>query len=145
MKTINQLIALYCVVLLSGTSMAQSTEVEYVYDDAGNRAQRVVVTMSITYDPGITEQTSVIKENGYEFSVYPNITEGDLHVSAEQDFMALADKKLYVFDLTGKLLQEKPFYNATESLDMSSYKTGAYIVKAISGDETIAEWKVLKK
>lgn len=139
------MIALCSMVLLSGLSQAQSTEVEYFYDAAGNRAQRVVVSMSITYDPGTTENTSVIKENGYEFSVYPNITEGNLNVSAEPDFMELADKKLYVFDLTGKLLQEKPFYNTTESLDMSSYTPGAYIVKAISGNKTIAEWKVLKQ
>ena len=131
-------------VMLSSLYYAQ-TEVEYFYDAAGNRVQRVVVTMSITYDPGITERTSVVRDNGYEFSVYPNITEGDLTVAAQEEFMTLANKELYVFDMSGKLLQSKPFFNLTESLDMSPYKPGAYIVKAISEGETIAQWKVLKK
>jgi hypothetical protein len=101
--------------------------------------------MSITYDPGITERTSIIKENGFEFSVYPNITEGDLTISAEQEFMELANKELYVFDMSGKLLEQKPFFNLTETLDMSSYRAGSYIVKAISEGTPIAEWKVIKQ
>ena len=144
MTIINKLIALGSMVMLSSMYFAQ-TEVEYFYDAAGNRVQRVVVTMSITYDPGITERTSIIKENGFEFSVYPNITEGDLTISAEQEFMELANKELYVFDMSGKLLEQKPFFNLTETLDMSSYLAGSYIVKAISEGTPIAEWKVIKQ
>lgn len=131
-------------VMLSGMYYAQ-TEVEYFYDAAGNRSQRVVVTMSLVYDPGVTDQMAQVIDNGYEFSVYPNITEGDLTVSAQEDFMELPNKELYVFDMTGKLLQQKPFFNVTETLDMSPYKPGAYIVKVISEGQGIAEWKVLKK
>jgi Secretion system C-terminal sorting domain len=140
MKTITLLFLAFC-----ASTFAQS-EIEYVYDNAGNRTQRKVLTFSARGMQSSTTENVVVEEKILDgnFTLFPNPTSSTLKIQADSIFMALENKKLYVYDMNGKLMLEKEFAIDQETIDLSGFSNGSYIVKII-GDGRKKEWRVVKK
>jgi hypothetical protein len=130
---------------ISASTSAQNSR-EYVYDNAGNRTQRIVLVLAKNMQTNnAIEEQNVSEEQLLDgnFTLYPNPTSALLSIEADASFMLLESKKLYVYDLTGKLLLEKEFSESTERLDFSTFTNGSYIVQVIA-DGKKKEWRVMK-
>lgn len=115
----------------------------YFYDNAGNRIQRKTVVFSgmmINNDKPKLEDAV----GQYAFTLYPNTTEGNVTISAEESFMELEQKMIYVYDLAGKLILQKEYCTLEEKIDLTSAVNGTYLVKVIASGGYRAEWNVVK-
>lgn len=110
--------------LIGGDSLQNLTS-------AANQAQ-------IKYDSLLpTAVTEVKKDNG--FNIFPNPTKGTLTISQ-------ADKtytKYEVYDLNGKLILQNNIQSMNQSVDLSGYAEGMYIIK-VTGDQKITYKKIMR-
>jgi hypothetical protein len=147
------------VIVTSVTGELPAVAVSYNYDASGNRLQRspsvtLLSASSITVrnkdvgpdDPGSNvggDKGDVGKSpDGSEandapyigsITVYPNPTEGLLTVFIP-DYHDGSDASLCVYDMTGKKKYSCAVSGAKETVDMSSYTAGVYVVEiTISG------------
>ena len=79
--------------------------------------------------------------------VYPNPTNGIVNIllTPETSTMAI---EIQVFDMYGKLIETyhgASLQQQTRRIDLSRYSPGVYIIKAVSGRNTVGIAKVLKK
>ncbi|MFO8054869.1 MAG: T9SS type A sorting domain-containing protein [Bacteroidales bacterium] len=82
-----------------------------------------------------------------EFSLYPNPTNGILHVEVENGSAAFnKDKvqKLTVCDITGKQLLAKTRVQPPETIDISGLESGIYIISVQTGDKVFTR-KIIKE
>lgn len=145
----NKPFLLIVIFFVLGSSIINAQEIEYAYDNAGNRVLRQIYVMRKKSD---NEKSSLPEISAfedtlgtYDFTLYPNPTRDVLHISAEEDFLAMKNKKVFVYDLTGKLLIEQEVNDRITKLDFSDFVTGQYIVKMIADKKQIKEWKVIRE
>jgi hypothetical protein len=75
-------------------------------------------------------QVNNIKQE--KISIIPNPTTGILYF----DFMENNIQKLNIFDISGKKIIEKSDVQKSETIDLSEYKSGIYIIKVHTDKET---------
>ena len=139
--------------------------VSYEYDAAGNRILRSkIITMksSSSSTEGSKTKSAIADPNAntdvvasseiqkYEdllgerkVTIYPNPTQGLLRV----DFHGYGDMKaarLLLFDMHGKLLRQMNKVDPSNTLDLSQYPAGMYILQMIEGNAK-SEWKIVKE
>ena len=149
MKPIHKLFTLLTLLIVSSTAFSQ-TPVEYYYDNAGNRVQRkvIILTPMVVNNESPTEQPAELVsdiEDQFNFSLYPNPTKGAILVEAEEAFMALEEKRMFVYDSKGKLLIERKFDQRQQVVELPDEATGSYLVKVTASGGYYADWRVLKK
>jgi hypothetical protein len=128
--------------------------VEYVYDDAGNRIERMVVSLvtglkkSLVSNAQMREQIEQNIEDDFEpsrkFNVYPNPTTQHVFVSLNEEALECEDKKILIFDSLGKQVLSNEVYDEIVQIDMSSLQNGMYILKLIYGNRS-KECKIIKR
>jgi len=89
-------------------------------------------TYSFAYTFPVTGVATVDNNSG--ISIYPTVVENIVTVNQKA-------KQIFVLDLTGKLMLQKS--NVTK-FDMSTFKSGVYLVKVIAADATTNTIKVVK-
>lgn len=72
-------------------------------------------------------------------NVFPNPTNGIVKVNSQ-----LSDKKYRVYDIRGLVIKEGVFYDEEQTIDMSNYVSGIYILKVAIGNKT-QYCKIVKK
>ena len=151
MKQFLPLLLLLVTVLMftiSSKITAQST-ISYDYDAAGNRIKRhVIILPSVKADT--SDQTKKSKQEIYEETlagqkiiIYPNPTKGQLLVDI-QGYAEESRIELYVYSLTGELLISQSSSSKNNSLDLSIYPAGIYVLK-VTVDNKSNKWKVIKQ
>lgn len=134
-------------------TFAQNVKVEHGYDDAGNRVSREVIQLMIQpsdndkdefqqaqEDTPVAEATTgtedvepIISRSGkYSFNIYPNPTQGIVHIEAEDNFMSLNNRSVQVYDLSGKLVYENTINDNRFSIDFSGMHAGVYVVMILA-------------
>ena len=127
-------------------------DIEYIYDNAGNRVLRQVYFMRSNsngdnqFKNNDTTSEALIDSTGtYSFTLFPNPTKNVLHIQVCEAFLELADKQVFVYDLAGKELDRKAVSDRITELDFSDRAPGYYIVRMLSGEKNVKEWKVIKE
>ena len=89
--------------------------------------------------------TTGIEETGISLSVsvYPNPTSNYLQLKVESE--KLKDLSYQLFDMQGKLLQNKKFVGTETQIDMSNYVPSSYFVRVINQNQLIKEFKIIKQ
>ena len=83
-----------------------------------------------------------IQVPGVEIKVYPNPTSDYITVH----FGKMVEKPTYLlFDLSGKLIQQKNMESTDTKIDMTGVATGSYILKLISGQQPLQTFKIIKR
>ena len=83
-----------------------------------------------------------IRVAGVELKVYPNPTSDYVTVH----FGKVPEKTNYLlFDLSGKLIQQKNIESTDVKIDMTRYSSGSYILKLNSGQQPLQSFKIIKR
>ena len=137
--------------------------VAYEYDAAGNRILRTK-TITLTREGGSMLKSSTgdggqntenateqaLAEVRYDdllgerkVTIYPNPTQGMIRIEF-QEYGEMKDARLLLYDVRGKLLRQVNKVNPSNTLDLSSYPVGMYVLQMIEG-KTKSEWKIIKE
>lgn len=89
--------------------------------------------------------TTGINETGISLSVsaYPNPTTNYLNLKIEN--FELSTLNFQLFDMQGKLLQTQKVTGNETQIDMSNYVPSTYFVRIINQNQSIKEFKIIKK
>ncbi len=142
------LISLLVIFILANVN-SFSQNISYDYDLTGNRIKRAVITLKsakldstshLLYD----EQSTMNKDLGSEnIRVYPNPTSDLLRVSVSYP-VNNSTVKIKLYDVNSRLIFNKETDNYSESINMSVYSSGIYILRVEVNSET-KEWKIIKE
>jgi translation initiation factor 2 beta subunit (eIF-2beta)/eIF-5 len=150
---------LTCIIIISFSALSQNTT--YVYDNAGNRVQRLVIEIPSGLTQQNNENTEInpelseeIKEKqdslkiedskeNFDFLIYPNPTLAEISVVFDSDFLSMEDKEIYIYDKTGTILIKQKVTEQKITLNLSKYASGQYFVK-IRAVNFSHEWVVVK-
>jgi len=125
-------------------------QVEYIYDSAGNRTQRNVITITTRSTLTESEQFDFSEIQKYEdflgdrkVVIYPNPTRGILQIEF-QGYGFMYDARLLLYNMQGRLLLQENNVEQSSTLDLTPYPSGIYILHLIEGVSR-KEWKIIKE
>lgn len=136
------------ILTLSLSFKVNAQEMEYFYDNAGNRIQRLILVQKPNGEgkKSKMENDSIFDKGGiYDFVLFPNPTTGDFQIQSDPEFMMLTDKKIQVYDLSGRFVKEIIFSETNRTIDISDQSTGTYIVNLTASGGFRKEWRLLKE
>ncbi len=142
------LFLLFSATIAVGTNVsAQTVQLQYSYDSAGNRVSRLLVT-SRSFSPFIendslendTWENKLSREN---IRVYPTPVITDLTVSLS-GLPELGVGTLQLYDMQGKLLLKETVRTTETVISMREFIPGVYIMKLVFGQMQSA-WKIIKE
>jgi hypothetical protein len=136
---------------------SQSEEVQYTYDNAGNRITRSIITVFSIFgndEPEIeskseaetdkSQSQSDLDKRESEVFVYPNPVKEELTVEIWKG-AEKASYRLLLFDMQGKALKEdKQTGNGRLLFDMSVFPNGTYLL-IVEGGGGKKEFKIVKE
>ena len=125
----------------SGGSVSYSVgQVAY----SANTGTNGSVTQGVQQPYEISVVTAIEEANSINLAVsaYPNPTTDFLQLKVESK--KLKDLSYQLYDMNGKLLQNKKFVGSDTQIDMSNCVPSTYFVKVISGSKSIKEFKIIK-
>jgi hypothetical protein len=124
--------------------MHAQNSIEYAYDNAGNRIRREIILSSSTR--GLSQEQVfkpyIEKSESCEITISPNPTEGILMLRITG--MEAIDGQAGIYGIDGSLLYRTTITAATQTLNLSSYPNGVYILRLTLKGET-KNWKIIKK
>ncbi len=141
--------------LLSVAGSLCAANIQFEYDEAGNRISRKTIifttrsaaVIDTTAEEEIEEPEPPVVFTGIPAEsailIYPNPTKGLLKVeiSSTGEITPVA---LQLYDMAGKLLQEESNVTSSATFDLGRQSPGTYILRLFSGTQT-SEWKVIKE
>jgi hypothetical protein len=151
-KTRQLLLIVIIFSLIGHAAMFAQTTVKYTYNNDGSRAARHVITLkSATADSTALAQAGKDSKPGtfeeklgeQKIMIYPNPTQGRLLVEIQGN-ETTSGTALYLYSLSGKLLISKAPATGNNTLDLSGYPIGTYVLRIVSGNKR-SEWKVVKE
>ena len=85
-----------------------------------------------------------IAENGTAVNrIFPNPTTD--HITVELAPMNQISGEIAIYDIYGKLLFTTPIVETVQTIDMSTFAPGMYLIKIMDGNQTIQTEKIIKK
>ena len=96
-------------------------------------------TTVISYKESIINKVQVGEDNSINYNnnsiiIYPNPTNGLINIE-----LYSLDCKILLFSVDGKLLLEKNAISKNESIDLSTFDSGIYIIRIISDTKTFEQ------
>ena len=110
-----------------------TTIVWTVTDIAGN-------STTCNFDVQVNAYVGISELKNFGISIYPNPTNGVVNF----EFVKNNIQKIVISDITGKTLIKKTNIQQNETIDLSSFESGIYIIK-IQTDKEIFTTKIVKK
>ena len=151
----------FTILLLWLVSDLMAQKVEYEYDATGNRILRTK-TINLSRGGGMTKSAVSNGQNTENISdmalaevrnedllgerkvvIYPNPTQGMIRIEF-QGYGVVKDARLLLFNMQGKLLRQINKAEPSNTLDLSQYPAGMYILQMIEG-KAKSEWKIIKE
>ncbi|MCG8410274.1 MAG: T9SS type A sorting domain-containing protein [Bacteroidales bacterium] len=141
--------------IISLVSLAQ--QIEYVYDDAGNRTARNVIAAraesvkkeddeAISRDKSSSSNTEEMYSDALaekELRIYPNPTRGKLAVEII-NYDLTESGSLQIFDMGGRLIKNYTSLSERMEIDITNQAAGSYIMIVVIGNEK-SEWRIVKQ
>lgn len=134
-----KLVTLFCGLMASVVVFSQ--QLNYAYDDAGNRICRTISLGLKSANAHQNEFTETIAKK--EVKIYPNPVEGLLSVSIS-GFDDGIVSELSIYNIAGNLVKRVKITDKLTPLDMSSLSSGTYVLQiSINGEKSV--WKIVKE
>lgn len=151
-NSVEYYLPIYFVALLSCVCFIESTaQVQYSYDQAGNRTKRKLAIALIknhnsTTDAAAVQTAAEVQKEQEQtmkiamdkgISVYPNPTNDFINVTVSS---ATTDQKAtaYLIDNKGNVLFSQQVNSVPFSFDMTKYESGIYLIKVVIGKEQLS-------
>ena len=141
--------------LFAGITFAQN-EVEYTYDNAGNRIKRENNTTFLA--PSIQPAAQALEElaeSGVELNAHPNPTSSATSVFVIIDPETISEDNkanlasgitMQLIDVTGKVLKTKKGNTMQQSFNLQGMSSGVYFVKVFTENgKLVGERKILRE
>jgi len=132
---------------------------EYEYDAAGNRILRKVIhlrgddtaeggrTKSAVTEYDVPGEAMAVSYEDWlgerKVLIFPNPTQGMMRIEF-QEYGDLKDVRLLLYDIQGRLLRQINNVEHSNTLDLSQYPAGMYILQMMEGNGK-NEWKIVKE
>ena len=129
--------------LLLGVIAKGQNQVEFLYDNAGNRTTRQIVTLKsafINNDKLAISEEKMMKKS---IRLFPNPTYGLLTMDIS-DLDNTEQVNLQVSDMNGRVLIKEIQEYSNFKIDLSSYPKGFYLLTVTIGTER-KDWKIVKE
>lgn len=129
-------------------------EVEYTYDNAGNRIQRnIIVVGGMVQNNGdgvmqqtLEEQLHIEDEGDILFNLYPNPTYADVDITIDYQNVSQQTVTMSLYDINGKLLEGKQVSDLRHHISLQNYPVGIYYLRIASLDhKTMKEIKIIRR
>jgi hypothetical protein len=78
----------------------------------------------------------------YDFTVYP--TPANQQLTLNLGNFQLGNTKFQIFNLSGKMIEEKEILNNIENIELSSLASSVYFIKIVSNNQVIKTFKIIK-
>ena len=128
-----------------GTATADGTQVSWTI---GETVVATVGDANNTLTQGFQQSkltvTAIdeIQVVGVEIKVYPNPTSDFVTVHFSKE----VEKPIYsLFDLSGRIIEQKNIESTDVKIDMTSFAGGSYILKLNSGQQPLQSFKIIKR
>jgi hypothetical protein len=129
--------------LIGAAAHSQTTQIEFDYDDAGNRTSRQIVTLNKSAFLSDTISISEAQIGNRSLKLFPNPTYGVLTMSVD-NLDAGEIINVLVTDIAGHTIIKDRQQSSSFKIDLSDYPKGVYIFSATIGKQR-KEWKIVKK
>ena len=143
--------------LLAGVTFSQN-EVEYTYDDAGNRIKRESNSTTNFIPTNNNNETTAMEdivESGIDLDAHPNPTAENTKVSVLIDPETISEINkasiasgitMQLADVSGKVNQTQKGASLEQTFDLQGMAKGVYFVKVFTkSGQLVGERKILKK
>lgn len=142
MKLLKLFFSIFFIFLINSMN---AQNIEYYYDNAGNRTERVIVMQSPSFAPKAPGDATPIEDvvGDYAVKIYPNPTKGLLAVEIVNSPMQ-PEGDMFLFDNGGRMLENTSISSSYTTFDLSSRAAGIYILRIRLNGETI-HWKIIKE
>ena len=143
--------------LLAGVTLSQN-EVEYTYDDAGNRIKRESNSTTNFVPTNNNNETTAMEDmeqSGVQLDAHPNPTTDNTLVTVTIDPETLSEENqtalasgltMQLADVSGKVIQTQKGASLEQSFDLQGMAKGVYFVKVFTkSGQLVGERKILKK
>jgi hypothetical protein len=129
--------------LLLTTLMFAQNEVQYSYDQAGNREERFPCQIcKVTAPPETTDAIHTLNAG-----ILPNPTKVEMVIKVTEEGILAgeeeSDFQVIVYDIYGREVVNERHTSVTFNIDISDKPPGAYFVKLTSADK-IKRWEIIK-
>lgn len=151
-QNMKKIVIIVCV--LPWTFCSAQPEVEYTYDNAGNRIQRnIIIVGGMVQNNGdevaqqsLEEQLHIEDEGDIVFNLYPNPTYADVDITIDYQNVPQQTVTMALYDVNGKLLEDKKVNELRHHISLQNYPVGIYYLRISSlENKTMKEIKILRK
>lgn len=121
------------------------TVISYYYDNAGNRTEREIVY----YHQGGQKRAKGVEDKQSEQSesdnikLYPNPANYSVNVQVSKQVLEETNRRILIFNTRGNILIDTQPNGLMNSIDVSDFESGTYIVKLFYGNHS-KEWQLVK-
>ena len=132
--------------LLTSAINSIGQSVNYVYDNAGNRTERVFSMSPAPAQPGstistITSLSDILAEKS--IVIYPNPTKGIITVEIK-DYTEKLQAEFRLSDISGRTVFHRKSNSGYQTFDISRQAAGIYLLQiSINGESVV--WKIIKE
>lgn len=141
------MLTLVAISILFCASPAQTIKATYTYDANGNRVSATLIYLTQNNpSPKIEEEIEVEQGEFFEIKIYPNPTNGCIQLDisgATSEQLALQTNAIKVWDINGRLVIEEKRPSYTNTIDLSSFGNGMYILKLFLKDK-VKDFTIIK-
>ncbi len=121
--------------------------IKYEYDDAGNRFNRMIVSLLTEKKSAKTETDEFEKNKELDqtsFNVYPVPTKQSIYVTVPKNILKATNKHIIIYDINGQIIYHTKTINSIMEINMENHPQGIYILK-LAYDGYIKSCKIVKQ
>lgn len=139
-------ITLTLVLIFLGITTFSQTNISFLYDDSGNRTDRIIDMSKSAIVPGTlgenTEKELIGEIGDLSVKIYPNPTTGRIKIEIAP-FEKNSTGSIGVYDMNGRLVLRQEYLSPVNAVDISNVQNGIYFLKLTFSGRTL-EWKIVK-
>ncbi len=145
MKTLNKnIFLLISLMLLSSMAFSQEYEVNYIYDEAGNRIKRETVELKSQTANQVLDSVMVQETlKDYKITIAPNPTIGNLNITINGQ-TAFEQSQLSIYAMDGTLVKRIEPVKQTNYINLRNQPPGMYILRVLINGN-LQTWKIIKQ
>jgi hypothetical protein len=141
---------IFSALMFCGACLTYAQDVQFIYDNNGNRIHQEVMTLksSISTEIGETIVDAIsriiqIEDNFFEIIIFPIPLQNVLNISVSGDLPS-GENKVELFTVSGVSIYSGEIRNNLNQLDFSQFSSGIYFLTITAGKETDS-WKIVKQ